>query len=213
MLFRLRQIHYRLFISVVCLRVIQVSLESRNVSKAISQLLGEPVLSTNTAKAHTSLPVISSPRKPLKPLRPECLAIIQRAQLTDTSFIDVAGNHSMHPHMGAMDEQGNNGYIHNVTALRNNPPPSNISNNDIATYCSNRDDDYKMLKERVFVDMEYEQKMQASYKPRLKILCTIYTSAKSHHRLHNIRATWGYVNILGVSALCEQPAADLLSPH
>ncbi|GKY98032.1 hypothetical protein MPSEU_000761300 [Mayamaea pseudoterrestris] len=125
------------------------------------------------------------------PLRPACLEIISKANLTDTTYVNVAGNLTEHPHVGAVDAFGKPGYVHDVTALRRNPPPSNFTDEYIAEQCQVQDDDYKMLKQRVSVDMDYENERLRSGERRPRILCMIYTYTPSHSRIKNIRETWG----------------------
>ncbi|GKY91430.1 hypothetical protein MPSEU_000115300 [Mayamaea pseudoterrestris] len=127
-------------------------------------------------------------RPPQKPLRPDCLAIIQNMSFVDTIFVPVAAEHS---HLGAVNSWGMAGYVHDVTKLRQKPPPFSMTRQEMAAECMNQDDDYKMIKERFVVDLEYERQMQQSGKPRPKILCIIYTSKQGHSRIKNIRETWG----------------------
>ncbi|GKY90436.1 hypothetical protein MPSEU_000017400 [Mayamaea pseudoterrestris] len=118
----------------------------------------------------------------------ECLDIIQRMNFTNTSFVPVAHIHS---HLGAVDQFGVAGYVHDVTALRRNPPRLNMTQEYIAKECLNQDDDFRMIKERFVIDFAYEQEMQQSKKPRPRLLCVIYTVASGHGRIQNIRETWG----------------------
>ncbi|GKZ01090.1 hypothetical protein MPSEU_001060600 [Mayamaea pseudoterrestris] len=130
-------------------------------------------------------------KKPSEPLCPKCLEIVQKAKPIDISFVDVSNGHKEHPHKGATDEHGKLGYIHDETALRKNPPALNYPEASLREACLKRDNNYKMLNERVYVDLEYDKKMQASGKPRPKIFCFVYTIDSGHSKIPNIRETWG----------------------
>jgi hypothetical protein len=130
-------------------------------------------------------------KKPAEPLCPTCLEIVQKAKPIDLSFVDVSNGHKEHPHLGATDEQGNIGYIHDETALRKNPPPLNYPDDELREACLKRDNNYKMLNERVFVDLEYEKKILASGNARPKVFCFVYTTDAGHPKIPNIRETWG----------------------
>jgi hypothetical protein len=130
-------------------------------------------------------------RKPAEPLRPNNLEIIQKAKPVDISFVDVAGGHKEHPHLGAKDEEGNFGYIHDETALRLSPPPFSFGGDALIAACSKRDNNYKMLTEKVKLDSEGHKAAEASGKKRDKIFCLVYTIEKFHDRIPAIRETWG----------------------
>lgn len=129
--------------------------------------------------------------KPAQPLCKECLDIIQKAEPIDIAFVDVSGGHKEHPHKGAVDEKGDFGYVHDETALRKNPPALNYPEPDLRAACSKRDNSYKMLNERVYVDLDYDKKMQEAGKPRPKIFCFVYTIDSGHSKIPSIRETWG----------------------
>lgn len=97
-----------------------------------------------------------------------------------------------HPHMGALDENDQPGYIHDETALRLNPPKAK------GLTCGNTyDAHYKMLTQKVKVNTEghelaEEQALTGDEdKRRAKIFCTVYTIEKNHDKLNSIRETWG----------------------
>ena len=127
--------------------------------------------------------------KPSRPLCKECLEIIQRANPVDISFVDVSGGHKEHPHMGGRDENGNWGYVLDETGLRRNPDPFDIPADELRLHCEKRDNNWKMLHDKVFVDLEYEKSMAG--KPRDKIFCLVYTTEEGHARVPRIRRTWG----------------------
>lgn len=129
--------------------------------------------------------------KPSKPLCEECLKIIQRAQPIDISYVDVSGGHKEHPHLGATDESGNLGYVADEEALRKNPPDFHFEGEELSKACSQRDNNYKMLTERVYVDMKYDEEMEKSGSKRAKIFCLVYTIDSGHPKIPAIRETWG----------------------
>jgi hypothetical protein len=130
-------------------------------------------------------------KMPSKPLCKECLEIIKKAKPIDISFVDVSGGNQEFPHKGAKDENGNWGYIHDETALHKTHPPFQWEETEQKTMCMKRDNNYKMLTERVFVDLEYEKKQAESGVKRDKIFCLVYTTEAGHTKLPAIRQTWG----------------------
>lgn len=130
-------------------------------------------------------------KKPSKPLRPENLKILSSAKPVDITFLDVSGGHNEHPHMGATDENGAYGYVHDETALRKNPPKLVFEDDQLSKACKKRDDNYRMMTERVIVDLEYNKKMEESGAKRDKIFCLVYTTEEGHPKIPNILETWG----------------------
>jgi len=130
-------------------------------------------------------------KKPVVPLRPENLEIVQQAKPVDISFVDVSGGHKEHPHMGAKDENGQWGYIFDETALRKNPPQLMWEDDGERKACMKRDNNFRMMTERVFVDMEYDKKMLEGGAKRDKIFCLVYTIESGHKGIPNILETWG----------------------
>ena len=142
--------------------------------------------------ADKSLPEDSSGKqKPSKPLCKECLEIVQRAKPMDISYVDISNGHREFPHKGAKDEEGNWGYIHDETALRKDHPAFTWEDDEMKRMCGNRDNNWKMLTQRVYVDFEYEEKMKKSETSRDKIFCLVYTTSNSHNKIPFIRETWG----------------------
>jgi hypothetical protein len=134
---------------------------------------------------------MNNPKKPSKPLCEECLEIVQRAKPVDISFVDVSGGNVDFPHKGARDENGNWGYVHDESALRQNPPPFNFDGDRLKRACMRRDDDFRMLHEQVFVDLDYDKKKeQESGGKRDKIFCLVYTIESGHDKIPNIRESW-----------------------
>ena len=130
-------------------------------------------------------------KKPSKPLCDECLEIVQKAQPIDISYVDVTGGHKEHPHLGAKDVDGNFGYIHDETALRKNPPKLYYPEENRRRGCSNHDNNWRMLNEKVFVDLEADKAAEESGKRRDTIFCLVYTIDSGHPKIPNIRQTWG----------------------
>ena len=129
--------------------------------------------------------------KPSKPLREENLRIVGQAKPVSISFEDISGGHKEHPHMGATDENGVLGYIHDETALRRDPPPLEIDETQMKKFCGTKDNHYRMMKERIVVDKTYDKKMEESGGNRDKIFCLVYTIDAGHPKIPNIRETWG----------------------
>lgn len=133
------------------------------------------------------------PRKnlklPSKPLDQRRLDILSTAKPIDLKYVNVTGGFKNHPHMGAKDENGNWGYIHDETALRKNPPPLEYPN--LKSDCAKHDHNYKMLTEKVFVDLEADEAAIKSGRKRDKIFCLVYTTSNAHDRIPYILQTWG----------------------
>lgn len=129
--------------------------------------------------------------KPKIPLRPENVEIVQKAKPIDLSFVPVAGDHSSHPHMGAKDENGELGYIHDETALRKNPPPFEWSEQEEQSSCVMKDNNWRMMTQRVVVDLEDDRQKNEAGLKRDKIFCLVYTIESAHSRIPGILETWG----------------------
>lgn len=136
-------------------------------------------------------------RKPTFPLRKLNLEIIQRAKPIDIKFVDVSGGHKEHPHLGANDEDGKIGYIHDETALHRNPPSFHFDTDQKEhKACAPRDNHWKMMTKRVKVESEYDEKLEKTGVKRDKIFCLVYTTERSHDKVPNIRVSWAQTNIL-----------------
>ena len=99
--------------------------------------------------------------------------------------------------MGGTDEQGNFGYVHDETALRLDPPPFQFKNDsDRERLCRKGDPNYKMLTEKVFVDLTAHEAAEKraehglAERKRAKIFCLVYTIEKNHDRIPPLRETW-----------------------
>jgi hypothetical protein len=133
-------------------------------------------------------------RMPKEPLCDECLKIVQQAKSYSIQFVDVSNGYREHPHMGALDDMGHSGYVHDETALRFNPPKNSFTSELLTPLCNIRDNNYRMLTEKVYVDLEYDKYMQDNNNAqhRDKIFCLVYTIDLYHKKLPAIRETWGY---------------------
>ena len=139
-----------------------------------------------------AIPARPELQKPDKPLCEECRAIVEKAKPISLEKVDMTNGNKDHPHLGARDADGNLGYIHDETHLRLNPPSFNMNEKDLEKACAKRDNNYKMLTEKVFVDFEADEKAQTDLGDnRAKIFCLVYTTEKDHGNIPRIRETWG----------------------
>jgi glycoprotein-N-acetylgalactosamine 3-beta-galactosyltransferase len=132
--------------------------------------------------------------EPTKALRQTNKDIIATAQMVDLAYVDVTFDHEEDPHRGATDENGNFGYKHDETALKNSPPSFSVTKEEV--HCDNHNPDYRMLTEKVHVDISSHEarEREAEHedgKPRAKIFCMVYTIEKNHNKIPSIRETWG----------------------
>jgi hypothetical protein len=109
----------------------------------------------------------SIPADKSSPLSDECLEIVQKATPIDIAYVDVRGSR---------DENGKYGYVHDETALRLHPEKFDVKEKDLREMCLKRDDNYKMLHEKVFVDLEHNEHVQSSKKRRPKIMCIVFNT-------------------------------------
>jgi len=135
---------------------------------------------------------------PSKPLDDQRMAIISRASPVNIAYVDASGGHTEHPHMGATDENGNFGYVHDETALVKTPPAFVFKDDmDHTELCKKGDPNWKMLTEKVYVDLTNHEAAEKraehglAKKKRAKIFCLVYTIEKFHDRVPAIRETWG----------------------
>ncbi len=93
----------------------------------------------------------------------------------------------------AIGENGMEGYIHNVTSLRHNPPEFHLTDREVT--CSVRDETWKLLTEKVSIDFKghevAEKRALREGRDRVKLLCVVYTIEYNHARIQPIRETWG----------------------
>ena len=140
---------------------------------------------TDTGKLPPPPPAGNSKRKPLIPIRQTNLDILKTAKPIDVAYVDMTDGHKDHPHKGAVDTNGNPGFIHDETALRKNPPAFDFPNLKVA--CERKDGHSRVLTEKVKIDMDkYDAKPDHT-----KLFCIAYTISPFHDRLNAIMQTWG----------------------
>ena len=147
---------------------------------------------------HQQPPAVKERLLPSKPLREENMAIISKASPVRLAYEDVSGGHMNHPHRGATDENGVFGYVHDETALHSNPPHFAFKDdNERQRLCKKGDSNYKMLTEKVYVDLTNHEAAERraehglAKKKRAKIFCLVYTIEKYHNKIPAIHETWG----------------------
>ncbi|KAL9179903.1 hypothetical protein ACHAXT_007873 [Thalassiosira profunda] len=135
---------------------------------------------------------------PSKPLSKERMFIVSNASPVDLKYVDASGGHREHPHKGGTDEDGNFGYVHDEASLHDNAIPWEFDDEeDHAQLCKKGDPNYKMLTEKVYVDLaghgaaERRAEHGLAKRGRAKIFCLVYTIEKFHDRIPAIRETWG----------------------
>jgi glycoprotein-N-acetylgalactosamine 3-beta-galactosyltransferase len=135
---------------------------------------------------------------PSRPLDPARLAIVSRVAPVPLAYVDASGNHRAHPHMGATNEDGTFGYVHDETALRRAPPPFVFEDDaERARLCKGGDSNHKMLTEKVYVDLTQHEAAERraehglARRGRAKVFCLVFTIEKFHERIPAIRETWG----------------------
>ena len=129
---------------------------------------------------------------PIKPLSQINKEIISTAKPVNLEYVDVSNGFTEHPHMGALDENGAYGYVHDASALHQTNPEFELP--DKETTCGEKDGNYRMLTEKVFVDQEGHEAAQKEAenggRPRDKIFCLVYTIEENHDRLPPLLETW-----------------------
>jgi len=163
--------------------------EEVNANNPHLDLIHQPVISKNADGTKIL---------PSHPLDSARMAIISKASPVKLAYVDASGGHVANPHMGATDENGVYGYIHDETALHNNPPQFTIKNDDErARLCKKGDPNYQMLTKKVFVDLQGHEAAERraehglAQKKRVKIFCFVYTTEQNHDRVPAIHETWG----------------------
>jgi len=122
-------------------------------------------------------------------LTEEQMKTVKSAKMQSIVYEDFSNGHKEHPHMGAVDENGTWGYVHDASALHKNPPAFQPPA-DKSVACR-KDDHYKMLTEKVKVDFEGHSAAERSAKRRVKVFCVAYTTEKNHDRINTLREAWG----------------------
>ncbi len=97
----------------------------------------------------------------------------------------------------AIDQNGNQDYVYNVTSLKSNPPNFTLDGLLLDSICNIHDETWKVLTEKVSIDFkgheraEINAKLDPTGKPRVKLMCIVYTIESDHNRIPAIRETWG----------------------
>jgi hypothetical protein len=123
---------------------------------------------------------------PSRPLDKERRALISMAKAIVLKYVDMTDGLKKHPHKGARDEKGNWEYVYDETTLRRNPPSFKFDR--LKEECKKRDGDYRMLTEKVFVDLEAHDKARG--RQRARLFCLVKTSTKDHASIPYILQTW-----------------------
>ncbi|CAB9512897.1 acetylgalactosamine 3-beta-galactosyltransferase 1 [Seminavis robusta] len=112
----------------------------------------------------------------------------------DIEYLDVRDGNRNHPHRGAKDEQGEWGYRHDPTALRNHPPSSFtplLNESFLTQACALRDSNYQMIEEQVSV-IPVASPTDNLHRTPVRLLCIVYTTESSHvDKIPALRNTWG----------------------
>lgn len=159
------------------------------MKKQSSNLSNTSIISTISADALNAMQ--KGKNKPSKPLCVRCIDIVLQAKSLNVEYEDVRTIPLQHPHRGARDANGEWNYIHNETSLRSNPPLFDFPQDKLKSACEKHDNNWHMLNEKVFVDLEYDKMMEDSGKDRVKLFCLVYTTDLGHDRIPSIRETWG----------------------
>jgi len=95
------------------------------------------------------------------------------------------------------------------------PPTFGMAKQALVKACEKHDNNYRMLTEKVYVDLEGHEAAEKSGKPRAKIFCLVYTTEKGHNRIPRIRETWGQkCDGFMVGSTKTDPAIDAVEiPH
>lgn len=172
--------------------------EEAVTEKEVEAHIAPPELKKNEAEEHSDEVLFkaeehsgTAKKKPSIPLRPTNLEIVQKPKMVDIAFVDISGGHEEHPHKPALDADGKPGYLHDETALRKHPPQLNFADPALKNACDRRDDNWRMMHERIVVESDYENLMNQSGQKRDKIFCLVYTIEKFHDRIPKILETWG----------------------
>jgi len=119
-------------------------------------------------------------------LTEEQLRTVEVTKKISIVFEDFSEAEKNHPHKGALDEDGNLGYVHNPIAIRKSPPELLLPDSEKAV-CE--DDNVGKVMGKVKVAPS--QIKESVGVPRAKIFCTAYTIEGNHEKIPAIRETWG----------------------
>jgi glycoprotein-N-acetylgalactosamine 3-beta-galactosyltransferase len=119
-------------------------------------------------------------------LTEEQLRTVEVTKKISTVFEDFSYTEKNHPHKGALDEEGNLGYVHNPIAIRKSPPELLLPDSEKAV-CED-DNVWKVIRKVKVAPSQIEGSVGV---PRAKIFCTAYTIERNHDKIPAIRETWG----------------------
>jgi hypothetical protein len=138
--------------------------------------------------------------------------------MIDLKYVNLSGGFENHPHMPALDENGKPGYVHDVKALRRNPPKFDFQESDAK--CEHNDATMQLLTQKVHVDFDADQHadklaQEGVKPPRTKIFCHVYTTQNNHDRIRTIRETWGQRcdGFLAGSTVTDKSVDSVNIPH
>ncbi|KAL7581373.1 hypothetical protein ACA910_021965 [Epithemia clementina (nom. ined.)] len=89
-------------------------------------------------------------------------------------------------YLGALDEQGRPGYVHDPTFLRNNPPKLNLSDGNCNVSLGQGDEGPSGAEGMVKIRTDLPESMQTK-----KVLCMVYTHEGRHAQVAAVAETWG----------------------
>jgi glycoprotein-N-acetylgalactosamine 3-beta-galactosyltransferase len=120
---------------------------------------------------------------------PDSTATLMNSVLFDqNATVNTTTHVRAHPHAGAVDEEGNYGYVHDPTVIANSKIQFSIPPKEITQVCAPAGagpegiGGYRLITEKILV---------ANVEPRLKIFCSIYTSPENEEMRWAIAETWG----------------------
>ncbi|KAL7452351.1 hypothetical protein ACHAWC_006130, partial [Mediolabrus comicus] len=138
--------------------------------------------------------------------------------MIDLKYEDLSGGFENHPHMPALDENGKPGYVHDVKALRRNPPKFDFQESEAK--CEHNDATMQLLTQKVHVDFDADKHanklaQEGVKPPRAKIFCHVYTTQNNHDRIRTIRETWGQRcdGFLAGSTVTDKSVDSVNIPH
>jgi len=138
--------------------------------------------------------------------------------MIDLNYVNLSGGFENHPHMLALDENGKPGYVHDVKALKRNPPKFDFQESDVK--CDHNDATMQLLTQKVHVDLDANQHAEKLAQegvkpPRAQIFCQVYTTQKNHDRVQTIRETWGQRcdGFLAGSTVTDKSVDSVNIPH
>ena len=127
-------------------------------------------------------------------LRDSNVEILKKSSSIDISYKERTEDPTKR---GGQDVNFDWGYVPDEKELRNNPPSFNLTGDDLLDACRIRDNDYKMIHEKVSIDPTMKETQDKRDKgtdnsDHPNILCVVQTSGHRHaERIPVLRRTWG----------------------